>query len=177
MDRVPGADRGRAPSAGDGDRARRCADERPSAARGRVRRDHRPGRPDVLAEPRAAAVLELRRQRDQRLRAVLHGVRVLAHRSARGVRQGAGRAGRELAAPRDPGEHLPQVPVRVAEVARVDRPRPLAGCAVDRAAGVGGEREDAVDLLARVDEVADAVPGSGERSAGTPASWASDERG
>ena len=96
VDRVPGADRGRAASAGDGDRARRRADQRPPATRGRVRRDHRTRRPDVLAEPRAAAVLELRRQRHLRLRAVLHGLRVLADRSARGVRQGADAAARGL---------------------------------------------------------------------------------
>ena len=36
-------------------------------ARRRVRRDHRQGGPHVLAQPRAAAVLELRRLRDRRL--------------------------------------------------------------------------------------------------------------
>ena len=47
------------------------------------------GRPDDLAEPRAAAVLELRRLRDRRLRAALRGLRVLDDQAARGVRQGA----------------------------------------------------------------------------------------
>ena len=93
LDRVPGADRGRAAPSRDGDRARRRAHQRPPAARRRVRRDHRPRRAHVLAQSRAAAVLELRRQRDRRLRAPLHGVRVLAHRPARGLRQGAYEAG------------------------------------------------------------------------------------
>ena len=48
----------------DGDRARRRAHQRPRPARRRVRRDRRAGRPHVLAQPRAAAVLELRRLRD-----------------------------------------------------------------------------------------------------------------
>ncbi len=59
--------------------------------------DRREGRPHVLAEPRAAAVLELRRLGDPRVRAVLRGVRVLDHRAARGVRQGADGAGRGAA--------------------------------------------------------------------------------
>ena len=54
------------------------------------------GRPHVLAQPRAASVLELRRLGDRRLRAALRGVRVLAHRPARGLRQGADDAGRPL---------------------------------------------------------------------------------
>ena len=45
----------------DRDRARRRAYQRPPAARRRVRGDHGQGRADVLAEPRAAALLELRR--------------------------------------------------------------------------------------------------------------------
>ena len=47
------------------------------------------GRPHVLAEPRAAPVLELRRLGDLRLRAVLRGLRVLDDPAARGLRQGA----------------------------------------------------------------------------------------
>ena len=47
------------------------------------------GRAHVLAEPRAAAVLELRRLRDRDLRAALPGVRVLDDGAARGLRQGA----------------------------------------------------------------------------------------
>ena len=85
--------------AGDGDRPRRRADQRPAAPRRRVRRDHRQGGPDVLAEPRAQAVLELRRLGDLRLRRALHRVRVLAHRPARGFRQGADPAARRLTAP------------------------------------------------------------------------------
>ena len=55
--------------------------------------DRRARRPHVLAEPRAAPVLELRRQRDRRLRAALRGVRVLDDGPARGLRQGADAAG------------------------------------------------------------------------------------
>ena len=50
----------------------------------RARRAH------VLAEPRAAAVLELRRLGHRRLRAALRGLRVLDDQPARGLRQGAG---------------------------------------------------------------------------------------
>ena len=57
--------------------------------------DHREGRAHVLAQPRAAPVLELRRLGDRRLRAVLQGVRVLDDRPARGLRQGAHAAGRQ----------------------------------------------------------------------------------
>ena len=87
--RVPRADRGRAPSPGHRDRARRRPHQRPPPARRHLRRHHRQGRSYVLAQPRAAAVLELRRQRDLRLREALHRVRVLAHRPARGVRESA----------------------------------------------------------------------------------------
>ena len=45
--------------------------------------------PHVLAQPRAAAVLELRRLGDRRLRAVLRGLRVLDDAPARGLREGA----------------------------------------------------------------------------------------
>ena len=51
--------------------------------------DRRARRPHVLAEPRAAAVLELRRLGDRDLRAALPGVRVLDDGPARGLRQGA----------------------------------------------------------------------------------------
>ena len=46
-------------------------------------------RPHVLAQPGAAAVLELRRLGDLRLRAALRGLRVLDDAPARGLRQGA----------------------------------------------------------------------------------------
>ena len=52
----------------------------------------REGRPHVLAEPRAAALLELRRLRHQGLRGALRGLRVLDDRAARGLRQGARRS-------------------------------------------------------------------------------------
>ena len=55
-------------------------------ARRDLRLDHRQGGPHVLAEPRAAPVLELRRLRDRGLRAVLPGLRVLDHAPARGLR-------------------------------------------------------------------------------------------
>ena len=54
------------------------------------------GRAHVLAEPRAAAVLELRRLGDRRLRAALRGVRVLDDGPARGLRQGADAPGGQL---------------------------------------------------------------------------------
>ena len=57
------------------------------AARRRARRAH------VLAQPRAAAVLELRRLGDRRLRAVLRGLRVLDDAPARGLREGAHASG------------------------------------------------------------------------------------
>ena len=63
------ARRGRPAPARDGDRARRRAHQRPRPARRRLRADRRAGRPHVLAEPRAAPVLELRRLGDLRLRA------------------------------------------------------------------------------------------------------------
>ena len=59
--------------------------------------DRRQGRPHLLAEPRAAPLLELRRQRHRRLRAALRGLRVLDRRAPRGLRQGADRAGRGAA--------------------------------------------------------------------------------
>ena len=51
------------------------------AGRRRLRPDRREGRPHLLAEPRAAALLELRRQRHRRVRAALRGVRVLDRRT------------------------------------------------------------------------------------------------
>ena len=65
---------------------------------GHLRPDRRPRRADLLAESRAAALLELRRLGDRRIRAVLHSVRVLDHRPARGVRKGARAAGPGLPA-------------------------------------------------------------------------------
>ena len=52
------------------------------------------GRAHLLAEPRAAAVLELRRLGHRGLRAPLRGLRVLDDRPARGLRQGADAPGR-----------------------------------------------------------------------------------
>ena len=66
---VPRAGRGRPAPARDRDRARRRAHQRPRPARRRLRADRRARRAHVLAEPRAAAVLELRRLGDRRLRA------------------------------------------------------------------------------------------------------------
>ena len=86
---VPRAGRGRPAPARDGHRARRRAHERPRPARRHLRADRGEGRPHVLAEPRAAAVLELRRLGDRRLRGVLRGLRVLDDPAARGLRQGA----------------------------------------------------------------------------------------
>ena len=80
------AGRGRPAPARDGDRARRRAHQRPRPARRRLRRDRRARRPHVLAQPRAAAVLELRRLGDRRLRAALRGLRVLDDAPARGLR-------------------------------------------------------------------------------------------
>ena len=65
------ARRGRPAPARDGHRARRRAHQRPRPARRRLRPDRREGRAHVLAEPRAAAVLELRRLGHHRLRAAL----------------------------------------------------------------------------------------------------------
>ena len=65
-----------------------------------VRPHRRPRRPHVLAEPRAAAVLELRRLGDRHLRALLRGLRVLDDAPARGLRQGAHAAPVRLAAGR-----------------------------------------------------------------------------
>ena len=81
--------RGRPAPARDGDRARRRAHERPRPARRRLRPHRRPRRAHVLAQPRAAAVLELRRLGRPGLRAVLRAARVLDDAPARGVRQGA----------------------------------------------------------------------------------------
>src|SRR5205085_8101965 len=78
---------------------------------------------DVLAEPRAAALLELRRQRDRRVRAPLHRVRVLADRSARGLRESSRAAARQPLSPRPgPGR------ARAVRWSRpVDNPGVLAG--------------------------------------------------
>ena len=77
---------------------------------GDARTNGRPPRDDVFAaitqkagrtfwlEPGAPPVLELRRQRDRHLREALHRLRVLADRSARGLRQGADPAGAGLTA-------------------------------------------------------------------------------
>ena len=81
--------RGRPAPARDRDRPRRRPHQRPRPARRHLRPRRRARRPHVLAQPRAAAVLELRRLRDLRLRAVLRGLRVLDDAPARGLRQGA----------------------------------------------------------------------------------------
>ena len=89
MARVPADGRGRPAPARDRDRARRRPHQRPRPARRRLRARRRARRPHVLAQPRAAPVLELRRLRDRRLRAVLRGLRVLDDAPARGLREGA----------------------------------------------------------------------------------------
>ena len=61
-----------------------------------VRRRRRARGPHVLAQPRAAAVLELRRLGDLRLRALLRGLRVLDDAPARGLREGAHAPGSRL---------------------------------------------------------------------------------
>jgi uncharacterized protein with von Willebrand factor type A (vWA) domain len=94
--RVPGAGRGRPAPARDGDRAGRRAHERPRPARRRLRERGGARGPHVLAQPRAAAVLELRRLSRARVRAVLRAPRVLDHAPARGLRQGADAAGARL---------------------------------------------------------------------------------
>ncbi len=63
-------------------------------ARGHLRADRRARRAHVLAEPRAAAVLELRRLGDRRLRAALRRLRVLDDTAARGLRARARPSGR-----------------------------------------------------------------------------------
>ncbi len=62
--------------------------------------DRRARRAHVLAEPRAAPVLELRRLRDRRLRGVLHRLRVLDDGAARGLRARADAACRRRLEPR-----------------------------------------------------------------------------
>ena len=97
------ARRGRPAPARDGHRPRRRAHQRPRPARRHLRPDRREGRPHVLAQPRAAPVLELRRLGDLRLRGALRGVRVLDDPAARGLRQGA-----DAADPRVSGATLPE---------------------------------------------------------------------
>ena len=69
--RVPRRDLRRARPALDRDRPRRCPHQRPRAPRRGLRPGRRAGRPAVLAQPRAEALLELRRLGDGRLRALL----------------------------------------------------------------------------------------------------------
>ena len=88
--------RGRPAPARHGHRPRRRAHQRPRPPRRRLRAGRRQGRAHVLAEPRAAAVLELRRLGHRGVRAPLRGLRVLDHRPARGLRQGADAPGGEL---------------------------------------------------------------------------------
>ncbi len=72
----------------DGDRARRRAHQRPRAPRGDLRHDRRARRTHVLAQPRTAPVLELRRLGHGRVRALLRRrLRVLDHQAPRGLRQ------------------------------------------------------------------------------------------
>ena len=87
--RVPRARRGRPAPARDRHRARRRAHQRARSARRRLRPHRRARRPHVLAEPGAAAVLELRRLGRPRVRAVLRAARMLDDAPARGLRQGA----------------------------------------------------------------------------------------
>ncbi len=78
--RVPDRDLRRARSALDRDRARRRPHQRPRAPRRGLRPDLRARRPPLLAQPRAEALLELRRLSDGRLRALLRRrLRVLDH--------------------------------------------------------------------------------------------------
>ena len=88
-----GAGRRRPAPARHGDRARRRAHERPRSPLRPVRPARRARRAHVLAEPRAAPVLELRGLGDRRLRGVLHRVRVLDDRTAGGLRASAHPAG------------------------------------------------------------------------------------
>ena len=69
---VPRPGRGRAAPPRDRDRPGRRPHQRPRPRGADLRLDHREGRPHLLAQPGAAPVLELRRLRDRRLRAVLH---------------------------------------------------------------------------------------------------------
>ena len=83
-------DRGRRrpPPALDRDRPRRRAHERPRAARRDLRRGGRPRRAHLLAQPRAEALLELRRLGHVRIRGALHRrLRVLDDQAPRGVRE------------------------------------------------------------------------------------------
>ena len=78
--RVPDRDLRRPRPALDRDRARRRAHQRPRAARRGLRPGGRARRPPLLAQPRAEALLELRRLGDGRLRAPLRRrLRVLDH--------------------------------------------------------------------------------------------------
>ena len=81
-------DAGRPRSPLNRDRPGRCPHQRSRAACPGVRPRGRPRRAHLLDQPRAAALLELRRFRDVRLRALLRRrVRVLDHEAARGVRE------------------------------------------------------------------------------------------
>ena len=72
----------------DGDRARRRPHERPRAPRRRLRPGRRARRPHLLAQSRAAPLLELRRLGDGRVRAPLHDrVRVLDDPPPGGLRE------------------------------------------------------------------------------------------
>src|SRR5581483_854849 len=85
------ADRRRPRSALDVHRARRRAHQRPRAPRRRLRPDHRARRQDVLAEPRAPPLLELRRLGNGCLRAPRHRrLRVLDNPPPGGLRERRG---------------------------------------------------------------------------------------
>ena len=110
--------------------------------------------PDLLAEPRAAPVLELRRLGDRRLRAALHGVRVLAHGPARGVRQGADA----------PDRRARPALARLVDEPRRDRARVAVGVAQDPPGQVRTRRQGGHGHAAgRVDVggVEDRTPGRG----------------
>ena len=92
--------------------------------------DRRARRAHVLAEPRAAAVLELRRLGHRGLRGALRGLRVLDDAAARGLRQGAGASAARLGpvpgaatvgSPLPMGHHEFCRPVSVEEVRPQDR--------------------------------------------------------
>ena len=100
--RVPDRDLRRPRPALDRDRARRRPHQRPRAPRRGLRPGRRAGRPPVLAQPRAEALLELRRLGDGRLRALLRRhLRVLDHPAPGELRQRRRR--RRPRPPNEPG--------------------------------------------------------------------------
>ena len=100
--RVPDRDLRRPRPALDRDRARRRPHQRPRAPRRGLRPGRRARRPPLLAQPRAEALLELRRLGDGRLRALLRRrLRVLDHPPPGELRQRRRR--RRRPPPNEPG--------------------------------------------------------------------------